>query len=167
MEAAISSSMSHPHLVQTFTYSITLSEAGTSFFSQFPPEDDQELSLDCNIINPSAAANLSVNTDAAPALQIQLVLEYCDRGSLREALDEGLFMDAKGMNYQAMLETAADIARGMIHLHSHNVLHSDLKAANVMLKTGGGDGRGLIAKVADFGMSLRLSVSRMASAASR
>lgn len=81
------------------------------------------------------------------------------RGSLREALDEALFMDAKGMNYQAILETAADIAKGMIHLHAHNVLHSDLKAANVMLKSGGGDGRGVVAKVADFGMSIRLSVS--------
>ena len=30
-------------------------------------------------------------------------------------------------NYGAMLETAADIAKGMLHLHANEVLHSDLK----------------------------------------
>lgn len=31
-----------------------------------------------------------------------------------------------GVNYLAILETAADIAKAMLHLHSLNVLHSDL-----------------------------------------
>ena len=32
-----------------------------------------------------------------------------------------------GLNYVAILETAIDVARGMLHLHSHNVIHADLK----------------------------------------
>lgn len=31
-----------------------------------------------------------------------------------------------GVNYLAVLDTAADVAKAMLHLHSLNVLHSDL-----------------------------------------
>ncbi len=31
------------------------------------------------------------------------------------------------LNYPAVLETAADIAKGMFHLHMNNILHADLK----------------------------------------
>lgn len=31
-----------------------------------------------------------------------------------------------GLNYLAILDTAADVAKAMLHLHSLNVLHSDL-----------------------------------------
>ena len=55
------------------------------------------------------------------------------------------------MNYAAILDTAADIARAMVHLHRADVLHGDLKARNVMLKTEGQDPRGFVAKVADTG----------------
>ena len=62
--------------------------------------------------------------------QVQLILELCDRGSLRAALSQRVFFDvgASGsMRYLTMLETAADVARGMQHLHASNILHSDLK----------------------------------------
>ncbi|KAG1661448.1 hypothetical protein FOA52_006811 [Chlamydomonas sp. UWO 241] len=88
--------------------------------------------------------------------EVQLVLEYCDLGSLRENLDAGIFCDDEGLNYTAVLETAADVAKGMVHLHTHGVLHSDLKASNVMLRSGGSDGRGCVAKVVDFGLAITL-----------
>ena len=31
------------------------------------------------------------------------------------------------VNYKAVLETAADVARGMSHLHANKITHSDLK----------------------------------------
>jgi hypothetical protein len=34
---------------------------------------------------------------------------------------------AAGLNYRAVLETAADVAKSLLHLHAHDVLHSDLK----------------------------------------
>jgi serine/threonine protein kinase len=58
------------------------------------------------------------------------VCEYCDRGSLREALDLGAFRKAgsvTGINYPAVLDTAMEIATAVAHLHYRNVLHSDLK----------------------------------------
>ncbi len=60
------------------------------------------------------------------------------------------------LNLAAMLETAADVAKAMVHMHAANVLHSDLKARNIMLKSSGTEGRGIVAKVADFGLSTRM-----------
>jgi serine/threonine protein kinase len=62
-----------------------------------------------------------------------------------------------GINYRAILDTALDVAKAMLHLHSLNVLHADLKARNIMLKSGG-EGRTIMAKVADFGLSVKMDV---------
>jgi serine/threonine protein kinase len=59
-----------------------------------------------------------------------MLLEFCDCGSLHDALDADAFVTADlKINYPAMLVIAAGIARGMLHLHNNNVLHSDLKAS--------------------------------------
>jgi serine/threonine protein kinase len=55
-----------------------------------------------------------------------------------------------------MIDTALDVARAMAHLHAHNILHSDLKARNVLLRSDMHDCRGFTAKVADFGLSLTI-----------
>jgi len=56
------------------------------------------------------------------------VLELCDLGSLKELLAAGGLMGPTGRpNMQAIIATALDVARAMLHLHSENVVHSDLK----------------------------------------
>jgi hypothetical protein len=55
-----------------------------------------------------------------------------------------------------LAETALDVARAMAHLHQHNIVHSDLKARNVLLRSDMQDPRGFTAKVADFGLSLTI-----------
>lgn len=88
---------------------------------------------------------------------MRLLCEYCDRGSLREALDLGAFkLPDGGLNYPAVLDTAVEIATAVLHLHQRNVLHSDLKARNIMLKSSGSEGRGVTSKVADFGLAVRM-----------
>lgn len=59
---------------------------------------------------------------------MRLLCEYCDKGSLRDALDLGAFLLENGsVNYPAVLDTAIEIATAVLHLHHRNVLHSDLK----------------------------------------
>lgn len=41
-------------------------------------------------------------------------------------------------------------------MHDCNIMHLDLKARNIMLKSDGTDRRGFIAKVADFGLASKL-----------
>ncbi|KAG2494733.1 hypothetical protein HYH03_007246 [Edaphochlamys debaryana] len=66
--------------------------------------------------------------------------------------DEPLLVDLSNV-----LDTAIDIARAMVHLHREGIVHADLKPRNVLLKGSTTDPRGFVAKVADFGLSLRLS----------
>ncbi|GAX78419.1 hypothetical protein CEUSTIGMA_g5861.t1 [Chlamydomonas eustigma] len=113
--------------------------------------------------NAARAVNASTTVPSSPhGLEIRLVLEYCDKGSLTDALKgKAFFLVGSGdLNYAAVLDTALDIAKAMLHLHLADVLHGDLKAGNVMLKSSGNDGRGLMAKVADFGMAVKFDKSR-------
>lgn len=71
---------------------------------------------------------------------IFLCYEYLGGGSLSHlVLDHSLPIDPIGL--------AMDIAAGMTHLHSANILHRDLKSGNIMLDC---QGR---AKLCDFGLS--------------
>ncbi|GFH10260.1 mitogen-activated protein kinase kinase kinase MLT, partial [Haematococcus lacustris] len=103
----------------------------------------------------ASGGSMSDTNQNVHSCEVRLVLEYCDKGSLSEALDQGAFMGPSGLNYRAVLDTALDVAKAMLHLHSLNILHADLKARNVMLKSGG-EGRTVVAKVADFGLSLKM-----------
>lgn len=61
--------------------------------------------------------------------EVRLVLEYCDRGSLKDMLNSGSLRNSVTgkPDMVAVVATALDIARAMLHLHSENVIHSDLK----------------------------------------
>lgn len=50
-----------------------------------------------------------------------------------------------------VMSVALDMARALAHIHSRNLVHGDLKPANVLLNTNGG------ALLADFGLSLTLN----------
>ena len=53
----------------------------------------------------------------------------------------------------SMLLTALDIANALAYLHAQKVVHGDLKAHNVLLKSTSADERGFYCKVGDFGLS--------------
>ena len=97
-------------------------------------------------------------------------MQYCDLGCLRSFLDNQGFNDAdmpttdggRRPCLYSILATARDIASAMTHMHVCNVMHLDLKARNIMLKSCGSDSRGFVAKVADFGLSSKLPDSESA-----
>ncbi|PNH00101.1 hypothetical protein TSOC_014093, partial [Tetrabaena socialis] len=76
---------------------------------------------------PSGRASQSPAALAVHGYEVRLVLEYCDKGCLRDALDGDAFLSAEGVNYRGVLDTAADIAKAMLHLHLVDLLHGDLK----------------------------------------
>ncbi|WIA08278.1 hypothetical protein OEZ85_007721 [Tetradesmus obliquus] len=161
MEAAISSSLSHPNIVQTYTYAIRPMREHSQNIGTLETMTDIMPTATGNGIATIATGltnkSSSSGGSAVHSYEVRLVLEYCDKGCLRDALDSALFrLGADAINYLAVLDTAADVAKAMLHLHSCNVLHSDLKARNVMLSTGNADGRGIVGKVGDFGLSLKM-----------
>jgi len=56
----------------------------------------------------------------------------------------------KKINKESFIGICKDVAAGMMYLNSCNIVHCDLAARNIMLKT---DGTKFTAKVADFGLS--------------
>ena len=95
-----------------------------------------------------------------------LVMEFCDQGTLQDALDKNL-LRAKlasgeyGPDLPVIVHTAWEVASALHYLHSQGIIHGDLTAWNIMLSSvagtvssGSEPGRSnFIAKVADFGLS--------------
>ncbi|KXZ43572.1 hypothetical protein GPECTOR_86g365 [Gonium pectorale] len=79
------------------------------------------------------------------------VQQFCDRGTLFGAIQRGIFQPggtwSPRVARRALLRTAAEVARGLAHLHSLGVVHGDLKPANVLLISSRDDRRGFTAKV--------------------
>jgi len=78
-----------------------------------------------------------------------LVLEYCDGGSLDKILFPSTSQEII-ITIEEKIEMIKEIARGMLHLHSNNVIHRDLAARNVLISRGQ-------PKISDFGLSRTLT----------
>ncbi len=69
-------------------------------------------------------------------------MEFCDAGSLDEAIQHGKFHGGvtEGLRHmrvilRAVCLTLLDIASAMTHLHSMRIVHKDLKPKNVLLSS--------------------------------
>ncbi|CAH0716296.1 unnamed protein product, partial [Brenthis ino] len=71
-----------------------------------------------------------------------VIMEYCQYGPLFEFLHSGVSFTPK-----QIVRWARDIALGMSYLHSHKIIHRDLKSPNVLIADN------LVVKVSDFGTS--------------
>eukprot|EP01088_Endostelium_zonatum_P014349 TRINITY_DN3123_c0_g1_i1.p1 TRINITY_DN3123_c0_g1~~TRINITY_DN3123_c0_g1_i1.p1 ORF type:complete len:415 (+),score=53.14 TRINITY_DN3123_c0_g1_i1:122-1366(+) len=73
-------------------------------------------------------------------------------------LEKLLAIDSRGnadINLYQRVDMCMQAARGMNYLHSHGIMHRDLKLDNMMyLKFGSGDHAQYIVKIGDFGLSL-------------
>ncbi|GFR42473.1 hypothetical protein Agub_g3381 [Astrephomene gubernaculifera] len=99
--------------------------------------------------------------------QTWLLMEYCDRGCLQDAIDRGWLRTSPSAEnsaprMDAVLATAIELASALSYLHSKDIVHGDLSAWNVMLCTSGSTapvgGRGFVAKIADFGLARHLDI---------
>jgi len=73
---------------------------------------------------------------------IYLVMEYCADGSLYDAL-----IKDKKMAYDLAVATTIDICSGLEILQTQNIVHHDIKPANIMVGSAG------TVKISDFGIA--------------
>jgi tRNA A-37 threonylcarbamoyl transferase component Bud32 len=76
-----------------------------------------------------------------------LVMEYAEGGSLAQLIHGGEPQAPRGLPLPRLLQLAEDIASALDYLHSVQVVHKDLKPANVLLGASGA------ASLSDFGIS--------------
>lgn len=81
--------------------------------------------------------------------QAFLTLEYCSGGTLDQ-----LLLEKGRLPVEAAVRLTLDVAQGLWHSHQRQVLHRDVKPANVFLT---GDGR---AKLGDFGTGIFVTDSK-------
>ncbi|OQR89365.1 protein kinase [Achlya hypogyna] len=76
--------------------------------------------------------------------ELQMVLEWMDRGDLKRVLDT---TSPASFLWDAKTDCMLAMAEGLVYLHSLDVIHRDLKARNVLLDSKKGT------KLTDFGVS--------------
>lgn len=74
--------------------------------------------------------------------KVYLILEYAPQGELYRILRTRRYLDESLAS-----QYACQITRGLIHMHSRNVIHRDIKPENLLLSDG-------VVKLADFGWSV-------------
>ncbi|GLI70933.1 hypothetical protein VaNZ11_016027 [Volvox africanus] len=98
---------------------------------------------------------------------IVLVQEFCDAGTLKNAINQRAFYrnvipvseDLKSrsghlqLNLKAVYSTLLEVALALRHMHGLLMVHCDLKPQNVLLKSSPRDPRGFTAKLSDFGLA--------------
>ena len=76
---------------------------------------------------------------------IYIVLEYIENGSLKDTLEKfGYFPEGLVSKY------SYQVLQGLNYLHDKNVLHRDIKGANILITKDG------VCKLADFGVAMKI-----------
>eukprot|EP00878_Enallax_costatus_P019450 GHUV01020521.1.p1 GENE.GHUV01020521.1~~GHUV01020521.1.p1 ORF type:complete len:288 (+),score=67.25 GHUV01020521.1:538-1401(+) len=164
-ELTLSISFDHPNLVRALHYARVdigphkpdSSQGDSDLFLPQGAVGVFNLPTDWAVVQRTQAAS-----SHAPTIDTEtwIVMDLMDRGNLATALRHGdTFLDQHTgtLDMASLLRRAADAASGLAYLHSRNVCHGDLKWENVLLKSERRDPDGIMAKVADFGLSRALA----------
>ncbi|KAK9834124.1 hypothetical protein WJX81_000060 [Elliptochloris bilobata] len=178
LEVSLTSSLAHPNVVRLLEYATTgagaLAAAATAAAAR-KSSDFGATSVDAGTASAAstwasaAQANghgengRRTSLDSLPREEVWLLLEFCDRGTLADGIDRGLFRNVPSTvdgapNCARIMSAAADVAAGMAYLHARNVLHGDLTGGNVLLKSIGKGAQSFKAMVSDFGLARDMDV---------
>ncbi|GLC75582.1 hypothetical protein PLESTF_001659900 [Pleodorina starrii] len=169
LEAAISMSMTHRHVVATYSYDIkplvpapaTRDHTEHAAQATAAPAAAADSLVDVTeAVAPPPGAENTATTGGRPAaaaaaggpagaladasiassdvIKLYIVQEYCNGGTLRDALDRGVAGSVRAGGLAGLLarRLALDVALGMRHIHSCRIVHGDLKPENVLLVWG-------------------------------
>ncbi|DBA81747.1 hypothetical protein WJX77_001163 [Trebouxia sp. C0004] len=149
-EAQLTDRLTHPNIAITHK---TISRTRTTGRSQLRRYKSKKL-----LVSEGEASQPKAKSQV---LEFWLVREYCDKGSLSEAMERGWFMtedsiinSAPASDMVAVYATARDIACAMAYVHSRDIIHADLRGNSLGLASSAQDQRGFIAKVMDFDVAV-------------
>jgi len=117
-------------------------------FLEIEEDDEENLQKEIDILKESSDCPYIVKYFGCyiKDTTLMIVMEYCDGGSCLDIMT----LCKKPFNEDQISAITAHMIQGLVYLHSHRILHRDLKAGNVLLSSEGK------AKLADFGVSAKL-----------
>lgn len=78
--------------------------------------------------------------------ELWIFMDYCALGSIRDALE----LAGRSLKEKEIATVCASALEGLDYLHKNNIIHRDMKAANLLMDESGG------VKLADFGVSQQI-----------
>jgi myosin III len=78
--------------------------------------------------------------------EIWFILEYCEYGSMIDIV-KALHSQKRSLEERHVAYIIRELTRALVHLHDHNVMHRDVRGANILLNKSGE------IKLADYGLS--------------
>ncbi|XP_027354326.1 serine/threonine-protein kinase STY46-like isoform X3 [Abrus precatorius] len=99
----------------------------------------KEFAQEAYILRYEDLSNHSIRLDKT----MKNLREYMSGGSMYDFLHK----QKNVLALPSLLKVATDISKGMKYLHQHDIIHRDLKAANLLIDKSG------VVKVADFGVA--------------
>ncbi|PNH07908.1 hypothetical protein TSOC_005604 [Tetrabaena socialis] len=146
-EVALTSALVHPHIVPTYDFMLT------------PVHEDNAAAL--MSLQEAVDGGADQDEGNVVAMQLRIVMQYCEAGTLRDALGRGAFdapLDGPMVgsapatvggararptcwedvgavpNLALALLAARDVLSGLEYLHTCAVVHGDLTECNILLK---------------------------------
>lgn len=114
---------------------------------QMNPRDQQEIKQEIEILKKLKHDNVVPYYGSfIKDNRLWIIMYYCALGSVRDLLDK-----AGTLNEEQIATICVGVLKGLLYLHSHNVIHRDIKAGNILLTREAG------IKIADFGISAQLA----------
>ena len=161
MEMAVLLTLQHPNIVSVYACLTDMVEEAPA-----PPPlgNGGELAPAACTPVPAAAAGPRFRRllpgDGDVATCNIVVMEYCDRGTLADAVrgrarlfHRPLPGGAVGVDLAAVVDVLVEIAGSLAYMHRCNLLHGDVKLDNVLLKSDPTHALGVAPKLADFGLT--------------
>lgn len=87
-----------------------------------------------------------------------IVMEYCNRGDLQNLLKKAKEKNVSCLKEHVIWNIFIQVIQGLLYLHNKNILHRDLKSANVFLMKDSSKTNYLV-KIGDLGVAKLMDTS--------
>lgn len=148
----------------TYSNETILNSTITQAYTEICVMKDERLSNHANILHLLGFTELNNPYFVGQQLsssQISLVVEFADN----DDLDTYLRRLGAGLDWGVKNGLICGIASGLQALHAADIIHNDIKASNVLVFTEPAPGKGVVAKLSDFGCSILLAKTKPRKAA--